>query len=795
MKKILSALLLLLPVLLYGQQQFKGRITDASGMPLDAATVILSQQDKKLSAVLADSGSFILNYPLPGKYQLSANLVGYKTLSITIQLPNDSIQLIMEPDAKQLGVVTVSARRPIIERKIDRIIFNVENSILASGGNAWEALGKAPGVQLRADNTVNVNKKDVKIYLDGKPLQLSGDDLASYLQGIPSDLIARVEVFSNPPAIFDAAGSSVINIITKKSKQLGFNGTLGSAYTQSVYGSYNFSSTFNYRSSKLNVYGSYGYRDQNRAHDQQEYVIYQTADNHSFWDSPGYNKFESRSHNYRLGADYQLSGQQILGFLISGSNRSGTVLTNTPTYVTNNYKSFPDSVLQTTGHTPNRGNLYAYNLNYNIKLDTGGSSLNLDLDYSPYRSTRDQYVDNQTFFPDGTMSLSPYHIFTPTIQNIDIYSGKTEYNDQLSKTWTINSGIKYSSIRSTNIFDFYNNGGSTLQLVTGNSDHFQYTENTAAAYTSVNGSVGKWTLQGGLRGELTNTQGYSQTLDSLNKRRYFKLFPTLFASYKFDDDHLLQLNYGYRIQRPEYSRLNPARHYANPYSYLTGNPALQPAFVHNIELGYTYHKDFNATAYYTVTHDVFSNVTVQDNMNKIFYDTHANVGLSASAGIRLSATFHPASWWDITFMAQGYHQQEKSDYQGGSYNYHRFSYDGTTTQSVSLYKKIGLRAEITGTYTSPVIQTIFAVDHNYAVDAGLKATVLNGQGTIRLAASDIFYSNTYRISVNYLNQNNGFFQRNDTRNGTLSFSYRFGKNIAASRKRSTSSDEEKQRAQ
>ncbi|CAM4094094.1 Outer membrane receptor proteins, mostly Fe transport [Pedobacter westerhofensis] len=711
------------------------------------------------------------------------------------QKPADSASSLKQPQTKQLGVVNISARRPIIERKIDRIIFNVENSILASGGNAWEALGKAPGVQLRADNTINVNKKDVKIYLDGKPLQLSGDDLASYLQGIPSDLISRVEVFSNPPAMFDAAGSSVINIITKKSKQLGFNGTLGSAYTQSVYGSYNVSSTFNYRSSKLNVYGSYGYRDQNRAHDQQEYVIYQTADNHSFWDSPGYNKFESRSHNYRLGADYQLSEQQILGFLITGSNRSGTVLTNTPTYVTNNYKSFPDSVLQTTGHTPNRGNLYAYNLNYNIKLDTGGSSLNLDLDYSPYRSTRDQYVDNQTFFPDGTMSLSPYHIFTPTIQNIDIYSGKTEYNDQLSKTWTINSGIKYSSIRSTNIFDFYNNGGSTPQLVTGNSDHFQYTENTAAAYASVNGSVGKWTLQGGLRGELTNIRGYSQTLDSLNKRRYFKLFPTLFASYKFDDDHLLQLNYGYRIQRPEYSRLNPARHYANPYSYLTGNPALQPAFVHNIELGYTYHKDFNATAYYTVTHDVFSNVTVQDNVNKIFYDTHANVGLSASAGIRLSATFHPASWWDITFMAQGYHQQEKSDYQGGSYDYHRFSYDGTTTQSVSLYKKIGLRAEITGTYTSPVIQTIFAVDHNYAVDAGLKATVLNGQGTIRLAASDIFYSNTYRISVNYLNQNNGFYQRNDTRNGTLSFSYRFGKNIAASRKRSTSSDEEKQRAQ
>lgn len=795
MKKTLFLLLLSVPLLLHAQQKLKGRVTDTSGLPLDAATVILSQQNKNISSALADSGRFTIDYPLPGEYKLKANLVGYKTNTITIKLPNDTVKIILQPESKQLGMVTISATRPVIERKIDRIIFNVENSILAAGGNAWDALGKAPGVQLRADNTVTANKKAVKLYLDGKPLHLSGDDLASYLQGLPADLLSRVEVFSNPPAMFDAEGSSVINIITKKSKNQGFNGTLNSAVTQATYGSYSASSTFNYRKDKLNIYGSYGYRYSKRAHDQHDYVTYHTPGNQSYWDSPGFTTFESRSHNYRAGADYQLSDNQILGFLMTGSNRKGNTISNTPTYVTNNLKASPDSVLQSRERTPARGSLYAYNLNYNLKLDTSGKSLNVDLDYSPYRSNRDQYLDNQTFLPDGSITSSPYHIYTPTLQNIDIYSGKLDYNYKLGRRWSLTSGLKYSSIRSQNNFDFYNVSGPQPELVAANSDHFQYTENTAAAYTSITGSVGKWTFQGGIRGELTHTRGFSQTLDSLNKRQYFKVFPTLFVTYKINDNNELQLNYGYRIQRPGYALMNPAKHYANPYSYLVGNPSLQPAFVQNIELGYTYHKDFNITAYYTATHDVFSNITVQDNVNKIFYDTQANLGLSVNTGIRLSAAFHPASWWNMTFMTEGYYQQEKSVYLEGSYNYHKFSYDATTTQSFTIDQKLGLRAEITGTYNSPAIQVIFKNGINYFVDAGLKATVLNGQGTIRLAVGDIFYSNTYRLSVNYLNQDNGFYQRNDTRNGSLSFSYRFGKNIAGSRKRSTSSDEEKQRGQ
>jgi len=794
MKKIMLLCLLLMPFILHAQQTLKGIVTDPQGHPLDAVTITLSLQTKNVASAFADSGKFVLAKLNNGTYSLSATLVGYKSLTRTIELPKDSLKLIMQPDSKQLKEVTISASKPIIERKIDRVTFNVENSIVASGGSAWDALTKAPGVQTTVSNTITANKKDVQLYMDGKSLHLSGDDLANYLQGLPSDVIAKIEVFSNPPAMFDAQGASVINIITKKSKGQGLNVTLNGGLTQATYTGYTASANFNYRKDKLNIYGSYGYTLRHTGREQHDYVTYTNGDNSSFWDSPGYNVTESRSNNYKLGADYQISDKQIIGFLVTGNNRKGSIISNTPTTVTTNGSSVADSTLQTASNTATHGNRFAYNLNYNLKLDTAGQSLNVDLDYSPYKSEYDQYVDNYTTLPDGSQN-SPYHIYTPTAQTINIYSGKIDYNYKLGKRWSLTSGLKYSSIQSTNNFDFYNNGGAEPVLVTANSNHFNYTENTAAAYTSINGSIGRWTFEGGLRGEYTHTRGYSITLDSLNKRQYFKLFPTLFMVYKLNEDNDLQFTYGYRIERPEYARLNPAKHYANPYSYLVGNPTLQPAFVQNLELGYTYKKQYNITAYYTATHDVFSNITVQDNVTHVFYDTQQNLGLSVNTGIRVSAPFHPTSWWEMNVMAEGYYQREKSAYLEGSYDFHAFAYDANTTQSFSLIKKIGLKAEITAMYNSPGIQVIFRGNHNSEVDAGIKANILNSQGTLKLAAGDIFYTNTYHITVNYLNQNNGFYQKNDTRNATLSFTYRFGKNVAAARKRSTASEEEKQRAQ
>jgi hypothetical protein len=257
----------------------------------------------------------------------------------------------------------------------------------------------------------------------------------------------------------------------------------------------------------------------------------------------------------------------------------------------------------------------------------------------------------------------------------------------------------------------------------------------------------------------------------------------------------LQFNYAYRIERPEYNRLNPAKRFSSPYNVYVGNPALQPAFVQNLELSYTYKQQYNVTAYYSATHDVFTNINIQDNATKIYYGTQANLGLSVNTGLRLSASFRPANWWDLNVLGEAYYQQEKSAYLSSSFDFRLYTYDATLKQSFTIDNKASLKAEISATYNGPGIQGIYRADHNSEIDAGIKTNVLKGMGTLRLAVNDIFNTNNNYIRINYLDQHSGFFHHPESRTVGLSFSYRFGKNVAASRSRSTASEEERKRAQ
>jgi outer membrane receptor protein involved in Fe transport len=775
---------------LHAQSKLEGKVKDREGHSLDAATITLKQNDKQISSAFADMGSFTVNYHDAGTYVVVASLVGYESVQVTVQLPIDSVIMVMQPDSKQLKEVIVSYKKPLIERKVDRVTFNVENSILASGGSAWEALTKAPGVQVNSSNGLTANRKNVQVYMDGKPLNLSGDELSAYLQGLPSDLVSQIEVFSNPPAKFGAEGASIINIITKKAKKQGFNATLNSAFTQGVYSNYNGSATFNYRKDRLNIYGSYGYTHRHTFQDHDGFIDY----GDSYWSSPNRNIYQSDNYNYRLGADYQLSSNQVLGFLVTESNRTGAAKGHTLTRVTDRQMVL-DSTLNTANTSSSSGNQYAYNVNYNLKLDSGKRSLNIDMDYSPYQSRSGAYADNVSFLPDGQQTANLFHIYTPSSQHINIYSVKADYSYRLFNKLELTSGIKYSSTESRNNFDYYNRDGEALTAVPDNANHFIYSEKTAAAYTSVSGTFDKWTLQGGLRGEYTRTRGYSITLDSLNQRNYFKLFPTAFIQYKINDNNELQLNYAYRIERPEYNRLNPAKRFSSPYNVYVGNPALQPAFIQNVELSYTYQQAYNITAYYSATHDIFTNINVQDNQTKIYYGTQANLGLSVNAGIRLSAAFHPSAWWDMNVLAEAFKLQEKSAYLSSSYDYHRISYNATWRQSFTIDAKTALKAEISGMLNGPGLQGIYRDNHNYEVDAGVKSNVLHGLGTIRLAANDIFNTDSKYIRIDYLDQHSGFFHHIESRNISVSLAYRFGQNVAASRSRSTASEEERKRAQ
>lgn len=793
MKTIFYILLFWLPFQLSAQQKVTGIVSDEQGKTLDAATVTLSQHGQVISSQLADRGRFTFSGLNPVGYQLSVSLIGYKASLRTINMPKDTLVITLMSESRQLNEVAVTFKKPTIERKIDRVVFNVENSIMASNGNAWDALGKSPGVQTTNEGTIKANNKGAVVYLDSKPVRLSGDDLAAYLQSIPADQLSKIEVMPSPSAKYEAQGGAVINIISKKTKADGFNTSLSGGYTRGALNRYTGNGVFNFRKNKLNVFGSYGYSDRDIQRDLNTFTIYEAPVSYAYWDLKRRSLGNTKASNYSAGADYNLTGQQVIGLLVTGNNSAGSSESNSVTNIFNNHTVQPDSILYTNTAAKSRINQYSFNVNYKVQLDSAGRSLNIDLDYVPYSRNNTQDLNNYTALSDGSQSPSQYRISSPAAQKISIWSGKLDYNYRLGKTWTMASGLKYTSIVSENQFDFFNTAGTVPILDRSKSDQFDYTENTSAAYTDISGASGKWTIKAGLRAEYTHTKGNSVSLDSINTNSYLRIFPTVFISYKVNENNEFGLTYSKRIERPDYRQLNPAKSYSSPYNYQNGNPFLRPAIINNLQLNYTLHHDYTFAAVFTQIDDMSSNVTVQDNINQRFYDTQLNIGRIRELGAELSAVHHPASWWEINNLAQGYYRTQKSDQPGNTYNYQQFYFYLRTDHAFTLNKNNGLKAELSAWYNSAVQQGTLWLDKTHDLSAGISKPLFNKQATIRLSAADILYGNPYRIRINNQGQNNGIYQKNDTRTFTLSFSYKLGKSMAAARKRTTASEEEKKR--
>lgn len=356
------------------------------------------------------------------------------------------------------------------------------------------------------------------------------------------------------------------------------------------------------------------------------------------------------------------------------------------------------------------------------------------------------------------------------------------------------TGSKYTSISTRNKFNFFNLEASIPVFNFNLSKEFNYTEDTYALYLDFAKKFPRMNLKGGLRGEFTKTGGYSVTLDNRSDSSYLKIFPTLFIDYSVDEENVFNGFYGYRINRPDYWRLNPFRSYTSPYTFLEGNPALRPAYTHETEIGYTYKGNYNITFYYRHTNDFFSNITVQDNEQNIFYDTQQNLDMSIETGFYSSFIFKFSEKWESNNFIQSAFNKQKSNYLSSSYNYRTLFFYASSNHSFIISNDNTWRAEFNAWYASPTMQGIFRLGTTYDISLGFQKSIFDGRGKFRLALSDILKGTNYKVDVNYLNQENGFIEKNDTRILGLSFFYSFGNSkLKANRQRKTASEEERNR--
>lgn len=824
MRKILGLLAISLAIgsFTYAQSKkgkIKGTIKDASEKNLQSATISLLKAKDSSSvkfAVANKNGEYEFVNISEGKYIVSVTSVGYEKVfstvfEITEAIPEVSLAVItLAEKTKNLSEVTVTAKKPFIETKIDKTIVNVEASPTSAGATALEILEKSPGITVDNDGNISLRgKAGVIIMLDGKLSYLSAADLANMLKNMPASALDQIEIMTNPSSKYDAAGNSgVINIKTKKGKNAGFNGSVMVGITTSIYkprGSMYFmpksqnSINFNWRRNKINFFGNYNpnyFRGRNTLTFENRFL----DDNSNI---TGYNNTETRfrfgnnNHTLKLGLDWYANKKNIFGIVVSGFTFNGH-----PTPVTVGNLSDDDRKLESrlVSKTDNdikftNGTL---NLNWKHSFDTTGKELTADFDYVTYSNTSDmtlvtEYYNDQLQLT-GTSSLRGH---LPS--HIDIYTFKTDYVHPL-KGGRIEAGLKVSYVKNNNEVNYENLRNNKWEEDLIRSNHFIYDENINAAYVNYNRQIKKWSFQAGLRVENLIAHG-NQLGNRLVQQTKFKrdttnLFPTAFVSYTINDKNSMTVSYGRRINRPNYQDLNPFTFFLDSLSYRQGNIYLRPQYTHNIELSHSFKSKFITTLNYSATDDVISQITKVDPNNpesKIRFVTVDNVAKFRNIGISVTAPVTINKWWNANVFTNVYNNHYEGVYDTIQINMSFTSFMVNITNNINFGK--GYSGEISGFYRHKGINNLTEMEPIYQMSFGLQKQVMKGKGTLRLNVRDPFAWQKFEGLTKYGRIDGNFLARPDIRQVTATFTWRFGKNGQQNqpRRRNSSSQDEQNR--
>ncbi len=692
---------------------------------------------------------------------------------------------IKKDSAKTLSAVTITAKRPLIEQKADRTIVNVEAAITNAGSNALEILEKSPGITVDKDGIINLKGKEgVLVLVDGRPTQLSGTDLANMLRNMNASQMDQIEIMTNPPARYDAAGNAgIINIKTKKSTTLGYNGSATLGYTQGKYPKSNAGLNFNYRKGKVNLYSNlgYNYNENFSTMSIKRNLVNGTGQLVNYFDLHADRKMNSESFNAKIGADFFANKKTTFGIMLNGFiNPSGSFNQN-QTEILTPAKSI-ESITQATVDNNTRWESFSTNLNFRRQINTKGKELTADLDVIRYGSSNNQFMVNSYFDASGEATTKADTLTGSLPQQINIYSGRMDYVHPFTKTTKLEGGIKSSIVRTDN-----NAGYDSIQygqLVHDHyrSNHFVYEENINAAYVNLTTELTKkLSAQGGLRLENTNATGDQLTTGEAFDRHYTQLFPTAFLQYKATEKHTLRMNYGRRIRRPNYESLNPFIRFIDRYTYSQGNPNLKPQLSNNFELSHSFRNIVTTTLNYTATNDILQSVIEQKGREA--YSRPSNIASLRQWGLAVSVNTPITKWWTGSFYGMVYNNHFKGVVNTTPISFSATSFVVNGQQQFNITKTFS--AELSGVYRSGRIEGVNQTSPIGMVAAGFSKQILNKKGSIRVNVRDIFYTVQQKATIRYGNVDAYIQERRDTRALSVGFTYRFSKGKAGAQRKRT----------
>jgi ferric enterobactin receptor len=644
-----------------GKGKINGRVTDATPkLPVDYATISLYKQvdASPFNGNSTDAkGAFSIDNIPAGDYKVTVDFLGYKRSTIDHVIVTDGggtpalANILLAPVQNQLTGVTITAKAPIIENRIDKMVYNAANDLTAQGGVALDVLKKVPQISVDIDGNVELQgNANVRFLINGKPSSIFGASLADALQAIPASQIKSIEVITSPGAKYDAAGTGgIINIILKDSKVQGINGSINlSGGTRFENGSFNLNArkgnvgvnAFFSGNAQLNTTGlNSNFR--NSSNDAKDTLTNLTQSGNNTQTRSGYQS--GLSFNWSITPKDELTA--TIGFNHFGNHNSGF-----SNQQEQQLKASGDLIydLLSTRTSDSRFHVNAtdISLGYKKQFKTEGQELEI-LYTTSYGKNTFSYFNTQDYQTagyqrSGSRSNNPGN---DRETNISI-----DYVHPFSKKFTLETGGKV-------VLENLKNVINTDTLLTdgsygnnaGQSYGFNYKRQIYAGYLSVSTSLFNEFLdaKAGVRNEYTNT---SADFPGVSIPGYNTVVPSLTLSHKLSPAQTIKASYNYRIERPDYGDLNPFFNISDPHNINTGNPNLKPEKSHGIELGYNRSFDNGANIYLGSFYrhnidDIQQFTTRYDSLNingtsyhNVLLNQRSNIGTQTTIGGNLSGS-------------------------------------------------------------------------------------------------------------------------------------------------------------
>ena len=769
-----------------------GKIIDKeTSVPVEFAVITISKSDTKqvVNGGTADAnGNFSIEIN-NGNYDIKFEFPGYKTqekLNQNISADTNLGNILLETESSQIETVVIRSEKTTVDIKLDKKVYNVGQDLMVKGGTVSDVLDNIPSVAVDVEGNISLRgNESVRVLIDGKPS--TAINVADALRMLPADAIDKVEVITNPSARYDAeGGGGIINIILKKGKNKGLNGTViataGDPKNNGI------SANINSKTENYNLFTTVSLNDRNNPGTTK--INQENLEQDSYIEERRKSNRSSEGANVNFGMEVYLNKDKSATWTnsINYRNNSG----NTDEDVTyRNYTLDRNTFLFTRFRdniSENDNEAIEYSSNFLKKFKKDGHKLTIDASFSLNKEDEFSKIDGSiletnSFVSDEKSSkigrqnrnLFQVDYVLPIKENMQFelgYRGSyTNSNSDYEVLERVNQNDPY-----TNIIEFTNN--------------FEYIENVSAFYTQFGTKFfKKLSVLGGLRFENTNLEINQLLTNDFNKRNYNNLFPSLFFTYELNDDSSLSLNYSKRISRPRDRFINPFSSYTSDTNLFEGNPKLNPALTDAFDIGYLRKWDkitLSTSAYYNHTTDSFQTVRKESGRFigtiPVIINTPFNLGEDNRIGMEVTLNYSLKKWWKLNSNVNYFYNETKGDYEfidsnnnlvNQNFDYKSSTWSARITSKINLPYKIDWQTNMN--YNAGQKTAQGKTKGIAAMNLAFSKDVLKDKGTIAFNVNDVFNSRK-RIQDLQLPTVNSYSEMQwRVRSVTVSFTYRFNK--------------------